>query len=73
LRRRRFSVAKAPRGRRVTLINLRASSDGSTTVTDSLDREMSFDINDSIIYCGRYRHLLVRIGANGIMVDDATP
>ena len=48
LRRKRFSAAKAHRGRRLLRTNLRVSSKRSDMVSTTLDRESSFAINDRI-------------------------
>jgi hypothetical protein len=50
LRRKRFSAAKAHRGRRLAWMNLRASRNRSTMVSSRLGRESSFVINDRIAY-----------------------
>ncbi len=55
----RFSAARAHRGRKLTLMNLRASSNRSNIVSNALDRESSFGINDRIAHPGHCRHLKV--------------
>ena len=70
LRRKRFSAAKAHRGRRLCLMKLRVSSKRSNMVSSTLDRKSSFGIKERIAYPGPCRHFRVWIGASGIITDD---
>src|SRR5258706_11979407 len=54
LRRNRFSSARAKWGRRLSLMNLRASSNRSRAVSSRLDMETSFGINDRSAHLGRH-------------------